>query len=83
MERSQWKVTKDEAKAAQNLGKSCQIPDDPPPPPPTPCKYESANPRLKSILDSNLDVKIIESISDKLLELKENPLKKVKKVLKC
>ena len=76
MERSQWKVTKDKAKAAQSSGKSCQDPDDcPPPPPPTLCKYESANLRLKNIFASNPDINIIESISEKLLKLKENPLK--------
>ena len=75
MERTQWKVTKDKAKAAQNSSRSCPSPDDPPPPPPTPAKQEPACLRFKNVISLDPDARFVKSVSDKLMKLKENPVK--------
>ena len=77
-------MAKDNAKAAHNMGSSSQDPSDCPPPlPPTPCKSESANPRIKNIFSSRHDATIMDSIAEKLTKFKENnPFKGIKKVLK-
>ena len=82
MERTQWKITKDQAKAARYSGSSCPSPDNPPAPPPTPAKQESAHLRSKSFISSDPDARFVKSISDKLMRLKENTVKNAKKVLR-
>ena len=83
MGRSQWEVTNDEAKAVQNSVRSGQGSDVCPlPPPPTPCKYKSASSRLGNLPASKSEVKIMDQVSDKLLKIEENLLKKVKKILR-
>ena len=81
-ERTQWKITKDQAKAAQNSGRSCPSPDNPPPPPPTPAKQEPACLRYKNVISLDPDARFVKSVSDKLIRLKENPVKNVKKELR-
>merc|ERR1712240_383382 len=80
-ERSQWQITKHQAKAAHSSRRSCPTPDYPPAPPPTPLKVESeqCGPKGKP---TDQDTKFMKRISDKLLKFKEVSRKNARRALR-
>ena len=80
-ERSQWQITKHQAKAARFSHRSCPTPDYPPAPPPTPSKVESeqGGPKDKP---ADQDTRFMKRISDKLLKFKEITRKNARRALR-
>ena len=80
--RTQWQITKDQAKAAWYSGRSCPSPDHPPAPPPTPSKLESTHLGSKNFNSSDQDARFVKKISEKLMRLKEITKRNAKRVLR-
>ena len=80
-ERSQWQITKHQARAARSSRKSCPTPEYPPAPPPSPLKAEPEQ-HESNRNSTDQDARFLKRISNKLLKFKEMSRKNAKRALK-